>query len=506
MKVITMYLPQFHRVKENDEWWGEGFTEWTAVQKAEVYFDGQVQPRVPLNNNYYDLLDKRTMQWQADLMHEYNIYGFAFYHYWFKNGRKILEKPAENLLRWKDIDMPFCFSWANETWARSWSNVSNKNAWSTKIDDDLQINDSDDGILLEQEYGGENEWRAHFEYLNQFFKDERYIKKDGKPLLIIYKPSSIPVLVKMIAYWRSLAKKEPYKDLFILGVNDNFSGCLDGVLQQEPQNSRRVLTKKEAVVDSDQFWQILLNNDWSNEDDVYYCGFPGYDDTPRRGDAGTAFSVISPESFEDYMTKLIRKGNSRGNGFTFINAWNEWGEGMYLEPDELHGYKMLQAVKNAQINAGGDENINRENNKAETASFMDYKKAADRSTSYWKVFDLWMEVLEQGDKIEEFFVKHGYKNIAIYGLGMMGRHLMKQLRETSVVIDYGIDRRGNDAKQLFPIYKPTEDLPAADVIIVAVTYDLNEIYSALKERTDADIVFLSEILNELLEKEPKQRL
>ena len=118
MKVIAMYLPQFHRVKENDEWWGEGFTEWTAVRGAKQLFNGHYQPRIPQNRNYYDLLEKDTMLWQASLMKQYGIDGMCIYHYWFKDGRKILEKPAENLLQWKDVDMPFCFSWANETWAR----------------------------------------------------------------------------------------------------------------------------------------------------------------------------------------------------------------------------------------------------------------------------------------------------------------------------------------------------------------------------------------------------
>ena len=114
MKVIAMYLPQFHRLRENDEWWGEGFTEWTAVKAAEPLFEGHDQPRVPLNENYYDLLDKKTMEWQSELMKKYSVYGMCFYHYWFKDGRRILEKPAENLLNWNNVDMPFCFSWANE--------------------------------------------------------------------------------------------------------------------------------------------------------------------------------------------------------------------------------------------------------------------------------------------------------------------------------------------------------------------------------------------------------
>ena len=134
MKTIAMYLPQFHRVKENDAWWGEGYTEWTAVKNAKPLFEGHNQPRVPLHENYYNLLEKSTMEEQAELAQQYGVDGFCFYHYYFKDGRKILEKPAENLLNWTDIKLPFCFCWANETWARTWSNVGNKNSWNEQLE------------------------------------------------------------------------------------------------------------------------------------------------------------------------------------------------------------------------------------------------------------------------------------------------------------------------------------------------------------------------------------
>ena len=129
MKVIAMYLPQFHKVKENDEWWGDGFTDWVSARQAVPLFDDHYQPHIPQNRNYYDLTDKKTILWQAELMKKYGVDGVCMYHYWFKDGRKILEKPAENLLQWKDVNMPYCFCWANETWARSWSNIKG-NVWS----------------------------------------------------------------------------------------------------------------------------------------------------------------------------------------------------------------------------------------------------------------------------------------------------------------------------------------------------------------------------------------
>ena len=134
IRTLAMYLPQFHKTRENDEWWGSGFTDWTTVRSAEKLFGGHNQRREPLNDYYYDLLEKSTMQWQAKTAAEYGINGFCFYHYYFKRGRRVLEKPAENLLEWTDISMPFCFCWANETWARTWSNVTYANAWSEKFE------------------------------------------------------------------------------------------------------------------------------------------------------------------------------------------------------------------------------------------------------------------------------------------------------------------------------------------------------------------------------------
>ena len=164
MKIIALYLPQFHEIPENNEWWGKGFTEWTNVKTAKPSFKGQYQPRIPLNNNYYNLTDVRAQEWQAKLAKEYGIYGFCYYHYWFE-GKMLLEKPAEIMLKNLSVDMPFCFCWANHTWLRAWADKSNR-------------------TLIKQTYGTEEDWINHFNYLLPFFKDERYIKEDGKPIMV----------------------------------------------------------------------------------------------------------------------------------------------------------------------------------------------------------------------------------------------------------------------------------------------------------------------------------
>ena len=217
MKTIAMYLPQYHRTPENDEWWGEGFTDWVAVRNAKPLYDGHCQPRVPYNGYYYDLLQKDTMIWQASLMKKYGIDGVCMYHYWFKDGRRILEKPMENLLKWTDIDMPFCICWANETWARSWSDIGSKNTWMTSEEKDRAREGN--GVLLLQDYGKRLQWEEHFNYFLPFFKDDRYIRIDGKSVVLLYRTSEIYCLEEMLECWRELADKNGLGSLYVIGGN-----------------------------------------------------------------------------------------------------------------------------------------------------------------------------------------------------------------------------------------------------------------------------------------------
>ena len=185
MKILAYYLPQFHEIPENNEWWGKGFTEWTNVKKAKPLFDGHYMPRIPLNENYYDLTDISTQQWQVELARKYGIYGFCMYHYWF-NGHMLLEKPINQYLEHKELDLPFCFSWANEYWTNGWVSSENK-------------------ILMAHDNTDEQDWINHFNYFLPFFKDDRYIKVEGKPLLILYFPNILQRCNEMIICWRKLA-------------------------------------------------------------------------------------------------------------------------------------------------------------------------------------------------------------------------------------------------------------------------------------------------------------
>lgn len=359
MRTLAMYLPQYHRIAENDMWWGDGFTEWVTVRGAEPVYKNHYQPREPLNDNYYNLLNRSVMEYQAKLAKKMRIDGFCFYHYWFKDGRKILEKPAENLLKWKDIDMPFCFYWANESWVRSWSKVEGGNAWAAKYEKDREISDGR-AVLLEQEYGKLKEWIEHFDYMLPFFKDKRYIKSNGKPLVLIYRPEKIYCLDKMLECWKNRAAKAGLPGLYIVVANnvDKEWANVDAYLLHEPTNVNEVIFYNEKktnrykkVVNGvntysyDDIWREILIQRKPKNKTVFMSGCVGFDTTPRHGKSGMIFTGQTPEKFYRYLKLLMLKSLIRKNEFVFINAWNEWGEGMYLEPDKVTGYKYLNAVR-----------------------------------------------------------------------------------------------------------------------------------------------------------------
>lgn len=368
MKIIAFYLPQFHNIPENDEWWGDGFTEWVNVKKAQPQFDGHYQPRIPLNNNYYNLLDDDVKKWQIDLAKKYGIYGFCYYHYWF-NGKLLLEKPMEQMLANKELDLPFCVCWANEPWTKAWVGEARK-------------------VLIPQNYGSEKEWEEHFDYLLPFFKDERYIKVDGKPLFILYRPEIVDCLNDMLDYFNKLAIKSGFKDGLCFAyqnidfdlVKDKDDSRFDMNIEFEPlyayrdmyvnkfktlKSIRRGLSNwlgKKFGVDLLHYGENFFNNKPINFDKAWEKilsrkpestknipgAFVGFDNTPRRGKEAKIYHGATPEKFEKYFTQLIKKAKEEYKSeYIFITAWNEWAESSYLEPDEKYKYGYLEAVKNS---------------------------------------------------------------------------------------------------------------------------------------------------------------
>ncbi len=511
MKIIAMYLPQFHRVPENDMWWGDGFTEWTTVKTAEKLFPLHEQPKRPFNNNYYDLLDKKTVEWQASLMNRYGIDGMCFYHYYFKDGRKILEKPAENVLQWQDINMPFCFSWANESWVRSWSKLSETegNPWSAKFDND-RVNELDgNGILLEQDYGSEIEWEKHYRYLSPFFHDKRYLKHEEMPIFMIYKPANIPCLKEMLTCWDRLAQRDGYPGIYTIGtnVNDKLQYGLKGINLQEPQDTiARFFPEKynndDHVMKSLEYqevWNNLLNKAVPNN--VSLGGFAGYDDTPRRGHGGCVIRDANPYIFYEGIKNLLKKADKIDAPFIFINAWNEWGEGMYLEPDEKYGLSFLEALCQAKTDAlrMADLNDNLSGSTDCSGLFLENKSlqsTIERYRGYWRVFDKWMSWIEEGKSVTNYLIENKYKSIAIYGYGMLGKHLVYQMQQAGLNPVYVVDQQEEKKTTGITLLTIEDNLPNVDIMIVTVLYDYENIKKMLCKKINGQILPIDMLFSE----------
>lgn len=508
IKTIAMYLPQFHQVRENDLWWGEGFTDWVAVKKALPLFKGHHQPREPLNDNFYDLMDKSVIKWQTELAHKYLIDGFCFYHYWFKNGKKILEKPAENLLKWAEIQMPFCFSWANESWGRSWSNIDIPNNWANKFETVEMKKNNDSGILLEQKYGDKAQWEDHFRYLLPFFKDSRYIKKEGKPLFIIYRPVLIPCIDRMIGYWQKLAVAEGLPGLYIIGTNmvGQQSSIFDANMWQMPGCIDISSLPREVVdggsircVSYDKMWQSLLHKKILCDGSTLLCGMVDYDNTPRTGTNGVVVLNQTVEKFEKYFDQLVELSIAYKNSFVFLNAWNEWGESNYLEPDKLDGYRYLEAVRNvmqkySKVDVALKPNISIA--KAITSQENELERKLYRFQKNYNLMHQWLLLKEQGRSVAKYLQKKNYHLIAIYGMGINGKHLKAELNTREVRIVYGIDLKGAALHDDVPIYGLQDEWPVADVIIVTIVDEYPVIYKELRKKVKCPIISLDEILFE----------
>lgn len=370
MKIIPVYLPQFHTIPENDEWWGKGFTEWVNVKNAKPLFEGHNQPRIPLNNNYYDLSDVETLKWQCKLAKEYGIYGFCMYHYWF-NGHLLLEKPMEMLLAHPEIDIKYCISWANHDWTDAW-----------------KASDRAPKILISHNFDDEKDWVNHFNYMLPFFKDSRYMSKNNKPLMVIYIPNIIRKLNKMLDLWTKMAKDAGFNGLtyiyqsatstydeswdkskFDYGVEMN-PQYVDKVFNKNKETIAPWLLKYSRIVKKflhinrqiiplrnktvkrysyDEFWKNILKLKPKSKN-MIPCAFTDWDNTSRHRNNGYVFDGVTPEKFKYYFKQLLQKAQKDyDSDMVFVFAWNEWAEGGYLEPDELYKYGFLDAIKQTLI-------------------------------------------------------------------------------------------------------------------------------------------------------------
>lgn len=373
VKVAAQYFPQLHAIPENDEWWGKGFTDWDNVRRAVPQYPGHYQPRVPRNGRYYDQSRLDTVRWQAELAKAHGVDVFSHYHYWF-DGKQLLQAPTDLLLKNKDIDIEFCLTWANETWSRRWDGM-------------------DHHILIAQHHPPTVEsWGRHFDVLIKYWLDERYLRVGNKPVFLIYRATKIPQIEFMFDYWQTRAKRDyGLSDgiYFVNVVQYDFppwewlrhfdaamlfqpfvatrSGKLHGKHVDPPwwnplarrgmgllPKRRRELVERELqtpnLYDYDAVWNEILKWNPGRHLPTFEGAFVDWDNTARYRNRATVYSGATPEKFGRYMKRLLDKvgKHPENERLVFINAWNEWSESAYLEPDERYGMAYLDALKAAR--------------------------------------------------------------------------------------------------------------------------------------------------------------
>lgn len=375
-RVIAFYLPQFHPVMENDKWWGKGFTEWTNVGKAKPLFKGHYQPRVPADLGYYDLRMPEVRESQAKMAREAGVEGFCYWHYWFGNGKRILERPFDEVLSSGKPDFPFCLGWANESWTnKSWKIGTRK---------------MEETVLLQQIYDIDD-YKRHFLTILPALKDSRYITVDNKPLFLIYRPLDVPNIKLFMELWRDMAREAGLPGIHFVGVRQNMehevhsyrktingkrvidlSSCKYGELLDigfDAVNSRgywRAEYCTRHVSDKFRRWifrkmfnyfsvskyshkeinkyMYVEEDRWNN---VYPTLFPNWDRSPRSGKKAFIYVGSTPELFREQLERALDlvKNKDSEHKILFLQSWNEWAEGNYVEPDLKYGTGYLDALK-----------------------------------------------------------------------------------------------------------------------------------------------------------------
>lgn len=359
-RVIAFYLPQFHPLPENDEWWGKGFTEWTNVGKAKPLFKGHDQPRVPTELGYYDLRMPEIREAQAEMAREAGIEGFMYWHYWFGNGRTLMADIFKEVLESGKPDYPFCLGWANHSWySKQW----NKDGTSSNK------------LLVEQRYPGEEDARMYFESLLPAFKDNRYIKIDSKPLFYIFDPLILPE--EYILWFREWAKEAGLPDIFFVAnivkvydkadeflkkgydavtyqrlgssskfLNDNF-GKFGSKLNTLLKRTKNLLTHRPPRMENYAKASRDFITPFEEKENIIPTILPQWDHTPRSGWNGSFLVNSTPELFKELVKRSFDsiKNKTPQKQIVFLKSWNEWGEGNYMEPDLTNGRGYIDALK-----------------------------------------------------------------------------------------------------------------------------------------------------------------
>ncbi len=358
VRVISLYLPQYHPTPNNDKWWGKGFTEWTNVGKAKPLFKGHYQPRVPADLGYYDLRLPEVREAQAEMAREAGVEGFCYYHYWFGDGWEELDYPFKEVVRTGKPDFPFCLCWANESWHSKFWN----------IDGTVQKK-----MLVEQRYPGDEDIKNHFMSLLPAFKDKRYIRVDGRLLFMVYMPLELPDASHFMSMWNKLAAENGLEGFYFIGhlvhgyeVNEENVDKIkalgfDAVNVVELFRAKNKidfgfthyknywssrLFGRPLVIEHEKILPLLIT-DLEKRKDVVLTITPNWDHTPRSGKGGYVLNNSTPEIFKKHVhsvVELTKEKNSNDN-LVILKAWNEWGEGNYVEPDLRYGKKYLEVLR-----------------------------------------------------------------------------------------------------------------------------------------------------------------
>jgi hypothetical protein len=349
-RAIAFYLPQYHPIPENDDWWGKGFTEWTNAAKAKPMFPGHYQPHIPADLGFYDLRVPETRKAQAEMAREHGIEAFCYYHYWFA-GKRLLERPFNEVLESGEPDFPFCLCWANQSWSGIWHG-------------------SPERTLIQQTYPGIEDYRRHFDFLLKAFMDKRYVTVEQKPLFLIWHPFEVPNIRKVIESWREMAANSGLKGLYLIGFTWDSAwipqehGFDASINEQLPHRKKhgynqniieRIICRFKDLLNFPEIYsykkilpKLLPNHKRSDE---YFCVIPNWDNTPRSGKNGIVFKGSTPDLFRIYFRKALKLVDDLPleNRLIFIKSWNEWAEGNHLEPDLRHGKAYLKVIKDEII-------------------------------------------------------------------------------------------------------------------------------------------------------------
>lgn len=349
IKIIAFYLPQFHPIPENDKWWMKGFTEWTNVGKAKRLFPGHNQPRIPADLGYYDLRVPETRKAQAELAQQYGIEGFCYWHYWFGNGKRLLDRPFNEVLKSKEPNFPFCLAWANESWRGFYHGIKTKET------------------LIEQLYPGEKDDINHFYAVLPAFKDDRYMKIEQKPIFLIYHPFEHPQMSNFISLWQKLAVEnglkgiyfiaqtyyieKDKKKLFLMGFDSlNPVRLFDFESKAKCNYLFSKLVHKIFRVPKILNYKIVSRFFVGDEEyakNIFPTIIPNWDHSPRSQNKALVLRNSTPELFDKHVNDVFKRIENKPSEYkiAFVKSWNEWAEGNYLEPDIKYGLRFLEVIK-----------------------------------------------------------------------------------------------------------------------------------------------------------------